>query len=212
MKKISKLFLVILFITVITSCKKDCSLRSDCGQVFYYYQNEKQFFNVSNAKIIIGFSDSLTFAEMKLITDQYSFIEPLKEDQACLSKKFASADLNKKMSCDKIHKCMCDLKDNPDIMYANLCFFREGSNDLSGYSDEFIVCLKDSLQLPELQAMAQLTSTSILRQNEFNSNIYILSATKYSMGNALEMANYFYESNKFVWSEPNLISYTAFNE
>ena len=51
------------------------------------------------------------------------------------------------------------------------------------------------------------TNTELFKQNEFMKNWFTLIATKESRGDALSMANYFYESGLFEASEPDITKY-----
>lgn len=210
MNNICKILTVILFLTIITSCKKDSPLPPSCGQKFYYYNNQKIFLFVSKLKLTIGFKDTLTFEEMKHITDQYSFIKTLQQDQTVPDRNRAFPDINENLSCEELQTDITNLKDNPSVIYVNPFLVNKEGNDFMGVSDEFAVCLYDTSQLTELQNMAQQTHTTILRQNDFDPLVYILSATKYSNGDALEMANYFYETQEFKFSEPNFFLLNLF--
>lgn len=84
MNTIYKILIVALFFTIITNCKKESPSIPNCGQRFYYYNNQKIYLYVSKSKITVGFKDTLTFQEMKQILDQYTFISPLQQEQAVL--------------------------------------------------------------------------------------------------------------------------------
>lgn len=51
------------------------------------------------------------------------------------------------------------------------------------------------------------TNTELVKQNEFMPKWYELRATKNSKGDALKMANYFYETGFFECSEPGISLY-----
>jgi hypothetical protein len=55
--------------------------------------------------------------------------------------------------------------------------------------------------------MISETNTELVRQNKFMPKWYELRATKNSDGDALRMANHFYESRLFEHSEPGISKY-----
>lgn len=203
------IYVCILFITLINlvscSCKKDAPINSYCGERFYYYQNEKIYLNITNEKVTIGFNDTLSYQKMKNILNQYNFIEDLKQEQVFNNNKLAMPDLIEGLNCKELENKLNGLKKNPEISYANLFLETKNKSALVGITNEFIVNLLDTNQFSELQSLAINTNTEILKQNEFQPDVYILSANKNSDGDALEMANFFHETGKFKFSEPNFI-------
>jgi hypothetical protein len=75
---------------------------------------------------------------------------------------------------------------------------------VDSYSDEFLVQVKDTNDLSDFNNTIHLTNTRIIEQNRFMSDWYSLHADKNSNGDALEMANYFYETGFFKASEPGI--------
>ena len=74
-----------------------------------------------------------------------------------------------------------------------------------GLSHTFNVKLKDESDTNKLETMADTLNVEIVRQNKFMEKWYILSASEKSAGNALEMANYFYESNYYETAQPSFV-------
>ena len=81
--------------------------------------------------------------------------------------------------------------------------YKDGT--LQGIQDEFVVKLKSGDSYSELKFMAQSTGATILRNDPYSPDIYVLQTAKDSDGNALEMANYFHETGLFEWAEPNFL-------
>lgn len=205
MRTIIKIWTLTLLLMSIISCKKDNPIIPNCGQEFYYYQDQKIYLYITKQKITIGFIDTLTFQEMKNTLDNYIFIKPLEEGQAIENKKLALPNLKDNLTCDQIDQGIKELTDNSNISYANSFLLPKNNNTLMGITGEFIVNIKDTSQITELQSLAIQTNTTIIKQNEFIPEVYILNADKNSSGNALKMANYFYETGKFEYAEPNFL-------
>lgn len=74
-----------------------------------------------------------------------------------------------------------------------------------GLSHLFYVKLYKADDIGLLEDFAAKNKVEILGKNKFMPLWYTLSCTKHSKGNALEMANLFYESSKFRSAEPDLM-------
>jgi len=93
-------------------------------------------------------------------------------------------------------------------------------NDTLNFSNLFYVRLKDEKDVELLEKMAKETKVEILGNNEFMPRWFTLSCSKNSKGNALEMANLFYESRLFSVTEvdflirysPNCVNDTYFSD
>ncbi|HTF81693.1 MAG TPA: S8 family serine peptidase, partial [Cytophagales bacterium] len=78
-------------------------------------------------------------------------------------------------------------------------------NHEAGLSNFFYVKLRSSADLNALEKLAQLTGAEIVGQNAFMPEWYTLAASKESSGNALELANQFYESGLFLEAAPDFM-------
>jgi hypothetical protein len=76
------------------------------------------------------------------------------------------------------------------------------------YSHLFYVKVKDSADLSELNRILQETNAEIKSQDTYMRQWFTLSADKNSMGDALQMANYFFEPGHFMAAEPNYVQFT----
>ena len=72
------------------------------------------------------------------------------------------------------------------------------------YTNLFNVKVPDENNLTDLYKMIAETKTEFVEQNQFMKGWFTLRSTKNSKGDALKMANYFYESRLFVATEPEL--------
>jgi len=84
-------------------------------------------------------------------------------------------------------------------------FFITNNGIRIGVSHLFYVKLKTEGDIANLQNLANETDVEILRQDRFMPIWYTLACTKHSKGNAVEMANFFFESGHFAAAEPNFI-------
>ena len=75
----------------------------------------------------------------------------------------------------------------------------------AGVSNLFYVKLKSPADLAALEKLAARNNVEIVGSNKFMPQWYTLSSTKHSKGNALELANLFYESGLFAEAAPAFI-------
>ena len=94
--------------------------------------------------------------------------------------------------------------DDSEIIYSSPSFITQ-KGSLVGLSHLFYVKLKSNIDEKLLEDLAEKYHVSILGKNKFMPLWFTLSCTKESAGNALEMANIFYESGLFAAAEPDLM-------
>jgi hypothetical protein len=103
---------------------------------------------------------------------------------------------------DALKEILRQVQKDKDVMSAQMFFLYEKDSVFQGITDRFVVKLKIPSDYSELERIATETKTTLIEQNQFDKSKYVLSATKISLGNALEMANYFYETGIFEYAEP----------
>lgn len=81
---------------------------------------------------------------------------------------------------------------------------------LCGIIDEFVVKLKSDVSIVELENLSDKYSCEIIKENEFVKDQFLLSVSKTNQKSALQLANIFYETNLFEFSEPNLFVFDIF--
>lgn len=87
--------------------------------------------------------------------------------------------------------------------------FKEGH--LLGLTDEFIVKLKAEGYFDQLKNLVEQHACKIVKENDFVKNQFLLSVPKTSGYNSLQLANLFYETGLFEFSEPNFYHLNIFN-
>ena len=93
----------------------------------------------------------------------------------------------------------------PEFNYMG-AFYLTSEGIEVGLSNLFYVKLKTAKDIKELQSMAMDNGVDVLGKNKYMPLWYTLSCNKRTKGNALQMANLFFESNKFSASEPDLMA------
>lgn len=91
----------------------------------------------------------------------------------------------------------------PEILYVGRFFHR--GHDLYGESAIFHVKVENELEINNLDSLANLHDLTILGNSLLAPNWYTLECFNYSTGDALEMANLFFETGLFIYSEPDWI-------
>jgi subtilisin family serine protease len=99
------------------------------------------------------------------------------------------------------------LKDGPigqKVLYE-APFYKTPGGEEVGLSHLFYVKLKQEGDQPHLEALAREHRVAILGRNKFMPLWYTLGCYRQASGNALEVANKFYESERFSVSEPDFL-------
>jgi len=98
-----------------------------------------------------------------------------------------------------------NISGNPNIIYQGH-FYKAQGKDESGLSHLFYVKLKNVSDFSILQTLATQNNVEVIGANKFMPLWYTLSCSKKSFGNALQMANLFYETGNFAFSEPDWLN------
>ena len=91
-----------------------------------------------------------------------------------------------------------------DIVYC-APYFKASNGSEIGITNIISVQITGDQNRTRLQKIAEECNLEILGENKYNSSIYYLSCSKESKGNALEMANYIYESGICTYAEPEFL-------
>lgn len=217
---------ILLFAFLLLNCSRNNKIEIDndsCSFIdFKYYKGEKDHLGkLSNDYLLIAFDTSYPDAEIK------SFISSLKDfDQDYAYKIHAAAQYRFKevalkftssKNCEEITRIISKLHQHPIVTYAhytmqtdyckNLIWEPIGNLCINSYGSDFYVKVKDSSNLSALNKMIAQTKTELITKNAFTSKTYTVRATKNSTGDALAMANLFFESGLFEFSEPGISKY-----
>ncbi len=94
-----------------------------------------------------------------------------------------------------------EVKSNQDVLAVSLRYVTEEGNILylSGY---LFIKLKQSSDLGILQTLATNRHFSILEPNQFMPLWYKIKCDKNTLGNALDISNYLYETGHFAATDP----------
>ena len=94
-------------------------------------------------------------------------------------------------------------KNGADVYYQSSTYKCKGQETY--ISNKFYVKLFDYSDTVFLHSIANEKNVDVLREISFAPQTYVLACSSSSAGNALEMANFFYETNIFEYSEPEFL-------
>ncbi len=211
---------------LLTGCNKDDEndlIQGNCDFInFKYYNGTEDYIGeLSNTYILIGVDTTYSNSEIdNFISSVNHFDHSIDytihniEDY-----KFKEIPLkfNSSKTCKAITQIISDLEENPIVAYAHFTMQTDHcENDLwepignlciNSYGSQFYVKVFDENDLTDLNQMITATNTELVKQNEYMPKWFELRATKNSKGDALAMANFFYESELFDHSEPGSSKY-----
>ena len=175
------------------------------SQDYYYYKDEKQSLTIMTDRIFIKFNNKLSFEKKQEIIKMDFTFKPFIDDKN--NTDYSLVEVENGKTLIQIKEAISKLNKNNNIVIANP-FFSNNENAFATITDEFIVKIKITTNKKDFFDLLKTTNTKLVKQDLYNSNIFVLSADKNSMGNALKMANYFYETGKFEWSHPDFLIFT----
>ena len=109
-------------------------------------------------------------------------------------------------TCHQIHSFINQMNANEEVLYTSYTYqssfwIGETTYDVMTYGNLFYVRVTNADDLSALNATALETNTTIEFEHEFLEGVYIMSTSKDSDGDALDMANYFQQTGNFEFAE-----------
>ncbi|MDR2962158.1 MAG: S8 family serine peptidase [Bacteroidales bacterium] len=178
------------------------------SEYFYYYQGEKIFLQQIPNKLFIRFTKNINKEQVQnLIKNSRLQLSP---DSNIEESTINFIILETKNEKDiPLFTTRETIITNPEIVSVAPIF---KYNEISqGLTDEFVVKLQEWTSYEQLQELVKEHDCSIKRENQFIKSQFIISVSKSSKLNAMQMANLFYQTDFFEFSEPNFIVFNAFN-
>ena len=173
---------------------------------YYYYQGEKIYLTERTDKMFIKLSENADKQKLLSIINA--------DDSVKLSADYKNslglfAVLDAKESINISSATVNKYRNNPNIVSAQLML--EYKNMLlSGLIDEFIVKLKPTTSLKQLQGLMSDYSCVIIEESPYVDNEYLISVSKTSALDAMQTANAFFETGLFEFSTPNFVAINPF--
>lgn len=205
MKKLIALINMIIFLSVYGLAQ------NGSNKYYYYYQNEKQYLELNTDFVfvsVIGNENSQNNELFKVGTGI------LKKEglSAKMKQKLNSSDdfywaeikFGENITNTIYNEKETALKQNRNVQTVSPYFKSQNSKKI-GLTNFFYVKLKTTADVTLLEQYAKQTQCIIVKQDDFMPLWYVLSCTKSSDKNAMEMANQFLESGLFQFAEPDLM-------
>jgi len=195
-------------IIILLSILMPLLLQAQPGDLYYYYKGEKIFIQQRKDKLLLKFAPPAN-------KEMLNFF--IQRDTSLL----LSFDVI--LSNEYLHYAIVENKNGKDVSLATLELFKAKENVVSvvpmldnylhinGITDEFILRLKPTTTMEQLQSLADENHCTILEEIKFINNQYLMSVSKKSHLNALQISNLFYETELFEFSSPNFYALNSFN-
>jgi hypothetical protein len=176
--------------------------------VYAYKENIRGVVNFGNARpdvLIIGFRNGLSLQRREQILSQYSAYQSIDGEFGMDSGILTIVNLKPGITCGNIAAMINHLETRPLVRFAAPTFDPDDPTVFKwlGLTNEVIVTMKNATSGPALQLLCRQTNTRIVAQ--FAPDTYLVSADKYSTGNALKISTLFNKSPKVYNAEPNLL-------
>lgn len=212
MKRI--IVLVSFVIAIVVSCEKEKSeyIYDLCKQGHFYYTFDEKYYIDSlmqNDYLLIGFEKSYLNEQINEFLNNQTYFESgnLVElyDLRDYSYKLIIRKFKTSKSCTEIENIIQKLHDSEIVAFAAYTYVGEfcigwDCTELMSYSNEFLVKLNDSTDLNKLNNLVNKTNTWIEKDS---GSFIVIGVDKNSLGNSMQMANYFYEKGLFYYAHPN---------
>lgn len=182
---------------------------------YYWYEGEKIYLEEIPEKEYVVFKKK-DLQELSSLKNQSSTplikeeFQELKLAGIILSDKAATEKDNVMWGITESNLRSAIAGDIPTIIYKSP-FYKSSLGEEIGISHLFYVKLKSEKDKDKLIELATKNNVDIIGNNEFMPLWYTLSCDNESAGDALQMANEFYESGLFEFAEPDIIGNLAVN-
>jgi hypothetical protein len=230
---LKNIFLGLLLFSLLNSCENKksnsiCDNQDDTSCYFeggYYYYKKIPLGNMCKDYILIGFDSIMSNKDIvSFINTQSNFVKVA--DSSILKfrdypYKHVLVKFITSKSCSEITSVINCLKENDFIGFVHFTIpasCNDGLNSSKGqigkkclysFSSLFYVCVKDTNDLKDLNKVVGETRTKIIRKDVFMNDWFTLSINKDSKGDAIHMANYFFETGLFVSASPDIFTIVA---
>lgn len=194
-----QIFIVtLLIIPIVMSCEKD-DFQNDCRNRFYYYNSEKIMLTEIPYQGSVSFYDTLAAETIHQIMEQYQGIRVL----SVLSNSNRAVIAVESENCNAADKLLAAVKSDSRIRNCSKFLVSDKGFTL-GITDVFACRLKSSASPDQIAALINDNQVEIVKAD--HSGYYLLSVDKNCNGDALDLANKFFESGFFEYAEPEWIA------
>jgi len=184
--------------------------QNESSKYYYYYKTEKQFLELNTDFVFVSVTgDEAKNANLLRVGEGTFKKERLSDkmkQKLNLSEDFYWAELKLGENTAKAiyNEKVTALKQNRSVQIVSP-YFKSASCKKIGLTNYFYVKLKSTADVATMEQYAKQTNSIIVKQDDFMPLWYVLSCTKVSDKNAMELANQFFESDLFQYAEPDLM-------
>ena len=175
---------------------------------FYYYKGKKQPLQLDTTRVFIYTVNDVALQKSNLISKRTLNLhkEQILKQKQKISTDFYWTELKlSTMNEGRSYKeRVSKLKQIEGVQTVSPYFIGRYGRKI-GLSNFFYVKLKNLSDTTLLNKYCKKNKTIVVRQDRFMPLWFVLSCTKLSNGNAMEMANRFYDTNLFQYAEPDLM-------
>lgn len=194
-----QIFIVtLLIIPIFMSCKKD-DFQNNCRNRFYYYNSEKIILTEIPYQGAVSFYDTLAAETIHQIMEQYQGIRVL----SVLTNSNRAVIAVESENCNVADKLLAAVKSDSRIRNCSKFLISDKGFTL-GITDVFVCRLKSSASPDQIAALINDNQVEIVKAD--HSGYYLFSVDKNCNGDALDLANKFFESGFFDYAEPEWIA------
>lgn len=198
----------LIFLLALLSASPD--IFADNNQYYYWYKGEKQ-------PLILKENKTLLLLGQQLDAQSLSDLFNVNKDKISLKTRrvdVGESHIPGSQKSRNIYWAVFESRletvnlSRPEVVYYAPFFEGENGKEM-GLSHIFYVKLNQKQEKEELERLAAEHNVKILHNNKYRQLWYTLACDRNSTGDALEMANLFYESGIFSASEPGLVPTAA---
>jgi hypothetical protein len=187
---------ILLVAQLLFSCEKEEDFNNDC-KIRYTWNSSEKLTAIPHLGIIC-FYDTPSDETINQIIDQHQEIKIL-----TLSGRHLKISIDSD-NCAITENLFAIIKNDSRISNCNITLLTEEGFTFI-ITDRFVCKLKSSATQNQLMELVNENRVQILESNK-SGDYHIIRADKNSFGDALDMANLFFESGYFEWTEPEFYS------
>ncbi|MCB0477259.1 MAG: hypothetical protein KDC84_03795 [Crocinitomicaceae bacterium] len=207
-----------IFIILAIGCSKESEV-SNCNYVDYkYYDGDRDYIGEMSTRYInIGFDSSTNNSDIhNFVSNQNSImatdLNVIHANYNYPVKHIVVKLTNENLNCEEIQMIMLNLENNAIVRYVDFTVITDdcqnaiwqplGQECVNYYGAVFYANLKNPNDKSKLDSLTNLTNSFVVDSSSLGT--YHVFVDKNSKHSSLQMANYFFETGLFDWSEPGI--------
>jgi subtilisin family serine protease len=178
---------------------------------YYYYNGEKRYLDINTEYVFVSTigSDSIQESDfLKLLVNKLKKLDFSDKIRIQLNENkdfyWSEIRLDSNLTVSDYENKISKIKGYQNVQIVSP-FFSSKYNKRIGLTNFFYVKLKTLADTLILKKYSKINNSIIIKQDDFMPLWFILSCTKNSTGDAIDLANRFYESGFFQFAEPDLM-------